>query len=211
MLLIGLNTVMFSPYHNAKPQKIKNQMDFLKTHLELANSSGLSVLIAMHIPVGKNVYDGTAFWKKSYHDTFLKLIRTYHKQIKGLLVSHTHMEEFKIIKVPNEQDIGEFFTAGLSTSHGNSPSVKVFQLKNHKDDWEIQNYITYQIHEKNDEVVISKFYDFLSTYCAEFPGSTMSINSCLSQIKFNQILPRFTVNNPNYEQRITSPEAFYVN
>jgi alkaline phosphatase D len=211
LLLIGLNTVMFSPYHNAKPHEIKVQMEYLKTHLELARASGISVLIAMHIPVGKNVYDGTTFWKKSYQDTFLKLIRTYLNQIKGLLVSHTHMEEFKIIKVPSGQDIGEFFTAGLSTSHGNSPSVKVFQLKNHEEDWEIQNYITYQIHEKNDEIVISKFYDFLSTYCVEFPSNIRSINSCLSQIKFNQTLPRFTVNNPNFEQNISSPEAFYVN
>ena len=211
LLLIGLNTVIFSPFANAKPQQANIQMKYLKRELELADANDMSVLIAMHIPVGVNGYDGSSFWKKRYQDTFLKLIRYYHNRIIGVLVSHTHMEEFKIIRTPGSSDIGEFFTAGMSTSHGNSPSLKVFELQNQIDHWVIHNYITYQFHDKDDgEIVMSKYYDFANTYCESIPN-LVNINSCLSQIQFNQTISRFTVGNPNFDQKITSPQSFYVN
>ena len=71
LLLVGLNTVIFSDYSNANPQRVKVQMNYLETQLDKANMKGMSVLIAMHIPVGKNVFDGTNFWKTPYQDTFL--------------------------------------------------------------------------------------------------------------------------------------------
>ena len=213
LILIALNSVALSPFYKERSQKTaKLQMKFFHKHLELARVNKMSVLIAMHIPVGKNVYDGTLFWKSSHRDKFLELIMEYQNQIMGLLVGHTHMEEFKIITTTNEKVIGEFFTAGLSTSHGNSPSIKLFELIDQKDDWSINNYITYQIHPgpQEDKPVISKYYDFRAAYCENFPRLA-EINLCLSHIKFNQTRHRFTVNNPNFEQDIASPDAFYVN
>lgn len=213
LILIALNSVALSPYYKERSQKTaKLQMKFFHKHLELARVNKMSVLIAMHIPVGKNVYDGTLFWKSSHRDKFLELIMEYQNQIMGLLVGHTHMEEFKIITTTNEKVIGEFFTAGLSTSHGNSPSIKLFELIDQKDEWSIHNYIAYQIHPgpQEDEPVISKYYDFRAAYCESFPRQA-NIDTCLSHIKFNQTRHRFTVNNPNFEQDIVSPDAFYVN
>ena len=213
LILIALNSVALSPFYKERSQKTaKLQMKFFHKHLELARVNKMSVLIAMHIPVGKNVYDGTLFWKSSHRDKFLELIMKYQNQILGLLVGHTHMEEFKIITTTNEKVIGEFFTAGLSTSHGNSPSIKLFELIDQKDEWSIHNYIAYQIHPgpQEDEPVISKYYDFRAAYCESFPRQA-NIDTCLSHIKFNQTRHRFTVNNPNFEQDIVSPDAFYVN
>ena len=210
LVLVGLNTVMFSPIHQATSNEIQDQVDFLQNTLDTAKTNGMLVLIAMHIPVGENVYDGSSFWKKPYQDMFLKVIRFYHSHISGILVSHTHMEEFKIIKIPDGQDIGEYFTAGLSTLHGNSPSFKMFEMDNKMDKWAINNYVTYQLHVEDEEIVLSKYYDFQATYC-ENTKSTIDINSCLDHILFNQTLPRFTVNNPNYEDYpVTHPESFYV-
>ena len=81
-----------------------------------------------------------------------------------------------------------------------------------KDNWSIHNYIAYQIHPgpQEDEPVISKYYDFRTAYCDNFPRLS-NIDTCLSHIKFNQTRHRFTVNNPNFEQDIVSPDAFYVN
>ena len=216
LLLVGLNTVMLSELSNVSPKRAKIQMKYLETQFDKAHAKGMSILIAMHIPVGQNVYDGSYFWRKPYKDAFLNLIRNYHGRIIGLLVAHTHNEEFKIVKISEDDLIGEFFTAALSTSHGNSPSIKVYELANSIDNWTIRNYVTYQFHQEGSEIVFSKYYDFLTTYCNHLQNEVnhtqmKDINSCLSQIQFNETLPRFTVGNPNLDEHVSDPQAFYVN
>lgn len=105
-----------------------------------------------------------------------------------------------------------YFTAGVSTSHGNSPSFKVFDLENESSGWNIENYSTYQLHKnKNDTIEVSKFYDFLGTYCSEKDTTFSDINGCLDQIDFDQTLPQYTVNNPNYPTYVArDPTAFYI-
>ena len=106
-------------------------MDYLKTTLQFAADNLMSVLIAMHIPLGNNVYDGSFFLEMEYQDMVLDTIAPHFDHIIGILVSHTHMEEFKILRLRYDEgaiNIGQYFTAGLSTSHGNSPSIKVFEM-----------------------------------------------------------------------------------
>ena len=215
LMLVALNTVILSEHSTATAQRAKVQMNFLETQLNKANMKGMSILIAMHIPVGKNVYDGTDFWRKPYEVAFLNLIRKFHRRIIGLLVAHTHKEEFKIVKISKDRLIGQFFTAALSTSHANSPSMKVYELANTIDKWSIHNYITYQFHKENKEIVLSKYYDFLNTYCNHLQNDVnytelKDINSCLSEIQFNDTLPRFTVGNPNSKEHVSDPQGFYV-
>ena len=119
------------------------------------------------------------------------------------------------MKISEDIEIGEFFTAALSTSHGNSPSIKIYELGNTIDKWSIHNYITYQFHQKGSEVVLSKYYDFLKTYCNHLQNEVtqpkvVNVNSCLSQIQFNQTLLRFTVGNPYLHENVSDPQAFYV-
>lgn len=197
LLLIGLNSVMFSTSSDAKLQDIQQQFNYLTKQLAFAKKEHMSVLLAMHIPTGNNVYDGSDFWKQQQKKDFLKIINRYQAQIKGLLVAHTHMEELKVITL-SKKNIGEYFTAGLSTSHGNSPSIKVFSMKNKKNGWAINNYTTYQIHKKNGKLQLSKYYDFSDTFCKR-PNSVMSIDDCLSKIKISDIFPYYTVNNPNFD------------
>ena len=223
LMLVVLNTVMLSDYQSkweppikTNPKIVKTQMKFLETQLKKADTKGMSVLIAMHIPVGRNVYDGTYFWKTPYQATYMELVRKFRNRIIGLLVAHTHKEEFKIVKISTDDLIGQFFTAALSTSHGNSPSIKVYELSNTLDKWVIHNYITYQFHVEKNEVALSKYYDFLNTYCDHIQNEVnrtelKNINSCLNQIQFNDTLSRFTVGNPNLNENVSNPEAFYVN
>ena len=216
LLFVGLNTVMLSENSNVSPKRAMIQMKFLETQFDKAHVKGMSILIAMHIPVGQNVYDGSYFWREPYKDAFLKLIRKYHSRIIGLLVAHTHNEEFKIVNISEGDLIGQFFTAALSTSHGNSPSMKVYELSDIIDKWTIRNYVTYQFHQEGSEIVLSKYYEFLNTYCNHLQNEVnhtqmKDINSCLSQIQFNDTLPRFTVGNPNLDEHVSNPQAFYVN
>lgn len=216
--IIGLNSIMFSTKHSANNRLIASQMTFLNAQLKNAKQQHKKVLIVMHIPLGNNIYDGTAFWKPSAKKDFLKIIDNYPEQIIGILAAHTHMEEFKAVKL-RTKNIGEYFTAGLSTSHGNSPSIKTFKLA-FNGNWFIENYTTYQIHNKNDSLILSKYYDFKSTYCdgkqnlsslRTTKNKTSDINACLTNIKVENIVPYITVNNPNYmHYKMDAADAFYV-
>ena len=214
LLLVGLNTVMLSPRHYMNSTAIDQQLVYLQSTLDYAADNVMSVLIAMHIPFGDNVYDGSSFLEKEYQDIILDTIAPHLYHIVGILASHTHMEEFKILRLRYDEGakhIGQYFTAGLSTSHGNSPSIKVFEMEQYAF-WHITNYHTYQLHQKENEISMAKYYDFRSNYCADIVWNyTLDINYCLSQIEFNQTLPYFTVNNTNYMQYpVTSPESFYI-
>ena len=194
LLLVGLNTVMLSPRHYMNSTAIDQQLVYLQSTLDYAAGNVLSVLIAMPIPLGENVYDGSSFLEKEYQDMILDTIEHYSFYIVRILVSHTHREEFKILRLRYDEGailyrhIGQYLTAGLSTSHGNSPSIKVFEMEQYAF-WHITKYHTYQLHQKENEISMAKYYDFRSNYCADIVWNyTLDINYCLSQIEFNQTL-----------------------
>ena len=208
--VVGLNSVMFSPLHMSNDTAIMSQLAFLSDELQAAQKKGRSVLIAMHIPVGKNVFDGSHFWKSVHEDSFLELVSHYKGLIKGVLVGHTHMEEFTIIRTEG-MNIGQYFTAGLSTSHGNSPSVKMFDMAKNNETWTISDYTVYQMHRAEDKkLTFGPYYTFSSTYCSHL--DTNDINRCLSRIQFQDTQSRFTVGNPNNPSYpAADPSGFYVN
>jgi len=213
LILIGLNTVMLPEEHTPNAtMRIEDQLIFLDHYLIEAHQTGMKVLIAGHIPFGRNVYDGTVFLDPLIEGDFLDVMKNHLGIILGVLVSHTHMEEFKIIRRNGIAQTGEYFTAGLSTSHGNSPSFKIYQLENESTGWALQNYVTNQMHSNgNSEVTVSEYYDFFSAYCEGNNESLKNINSCLEYIEFNETLPRYTANNPNYESySASSPDSFYI-
>lgn len=207
--LLGLNSIMFSTEHEVQTGQ-KEQFAYITKQLKMAKEHGKSVIIAMHIPVGHNVYKGKPFWRAEYQQPFVKLLKEYSAQVKGVIVGHTHMEEFKKLKTPTGY-LGEYFSAGFSTSHGNSPAVKVFDLSKYNHKWAISNFTTYQIHQaKGEPIKISKYYDFTSTYC-KHPNKVHNINNCLADLSYKDIAPRYTVNNPNHPTaKVKDPSAFVI-
>ncbi len=195
--LVILNSVMFSnerPLTEVSQSAIMSQLIFLKNTLEQAQSNDDKVMIAMHIPVGKNIYDGSYFWHEKITQLFLDTIRPYASLVIGILNGHTHMEEFKKVKL-DDHVIGEYTTAGLSTSHGNLPSIKLFSLQKDKQ-WQLHDYQAYRFTEndKNQNISLSKLYSFDQRYCQ----SNAITGDCLSNITFKQIYPEITLQNPNY-------------
>lgn len=208
LILIGLNSVMFSRYHHADANAAAQQIQFLADALKKAKNEHDSVLIAMHIPIGNNTYNNKPFWQMAPQKAFLQILLKYRNEIKGLLVAHTHKEEFKVLRL-GDQNIGEYFTAALSTSHGNSPSVKSFDLVKDQNHWVIGNYTTYQIHDAHGKPHLTKYYDFNALYC-HAEGKIHDINLCLKSVSFKDILARLNVNNPNNQPYARFPETFYV-
>jgi sphingomyelin phosphodiesterase acid-like 3 len=198
--LIGLNSVAFAVQGPDKNTAVR-ELAWLQQSLAAAQKAHQSVLIAMHIPFGKNLYDGTPFWDPSIEQSFLALYKQYQATITGVLVGHTHMEELKLIQ-DNHQTIGaEYYTAGLSTSHGNSPSFKLFSFsKEASTPWQFNNYTTYEIHEtSNHSLTLGVAYDFKYYYGA------------LSKVTLKALEKRYTVDNPHFNVMLTHPEGLVVN
>ena len=145
--LIALNSVLFVASQNSDvfKQKAQQELTWFAEQMEIAHNNKESVLIALHIPVGNNIFDHEPFWHHAYKQAFVKIVNQYKENIVGILAAHTHVEEFKIIqeqqKKPTQPESGGngktnpnnknmkntnlmIFTAGLSTSHGNLPGVK---------------------------------------------------------------------------------------
>lgn len=208
LVLLGVNSVMFSVKHHAKKAVIQAQLDFIQSTLKQAQQEKESVVIAMHIPVGSNTYNGHPFWQSGPEQAFLKLLLSYQDVVRGVLVGHTHMDELKVLNLKGKL-LGEYYTAALSTSHGNSPSLRRYDLKENQGQWYLNNYETYQIHKKNKQLMLTPFYRFSKQYCGHH--SVVDINQCLGAITFKEIWPQYTVGNFNYPiAKLHDQGAYYL-
>jgi 3',5'-cyclic AMP phosphodiesterase CpdA len=202
--LIALNSVLFSDKTLDSPRAAEQELAWLAQQLQQAQADKDKVILAMHIPFGMNVYDGGSYWQETFTQQFLKLYEQYHPLIIASLVGHTHMEEIKVIKASEKVIGAEYYTAALSTSHGNSPSIKTFNFTKHKH-WHFKNYVTYQLHLLDQRLVLNKLYDFKAYYC-----TTNANKACLNTVTVDKMQNYYTVNNPNYSGGLNYPDYIFL-
>lgn len=207
--LISLNTILFSPKRKLISEKDSlDQLNWLNNQLEMAEKNRESVLIAMHIPPGNNVYDHSDFWLPKEKHIFLKLINQYQNIIMGLLSSHTHAEEIKIIKDPSGKIISAvYYTSALSTSHGNEPSVKTFFYSKNHGKWLLTNYETFYANENDSKITFNKLYDYQAYYCDK---PHVKLSDCLDNITADKMKKYFSAGNPHFMGTMKSPRDFIL-
>lgn len=316
---IALNSILFSTKNNDEitQNKALNELVWLEQQLQNVKDKNESVLIAMHIPVGCNIFDHSVFWHKKYETKFIELINKYSANISGIIVGHTHLEEFKLFQKEDETSqinsiaisnseisnsdlstnadsnspknntqnntltnntttntankINEtndevnksnktnevdqtnetnepnaeittnkdedktskqyishnimLFTAGFSTSHGNSPGVKsIFYIQN-KDTshWNLYDYITFDFKsniKKHEHEILSlhTLYSFRDMYCKnsleEINSKYSNMLECLKNQDLSNIVNRmqlyYTNGNSKFAGIIFSPQDIYV-
>ena len=204
--LISLNSVLFSPNRTkVTKQAAMNQLEWLEGQLKIARINQESVLIAMHVPPGNNVYDDSNFWLPKEQTIFLKIVKNYQHNIIGLLASHTHAEELKVIKDSFMKNIaGVYLIAALSTSHGNEPSVKTFYFSKNNGRWLLSNYETFHFSKNDSNLIFNKLYDYKNYYCET--GQQRSLFQCLDNITADKMKKYFSAGNKNYAGVMRSPE-----
>lgn len=195
--LISLNSVLFSPNRTQTiEQDAMNQLQWLDAQLETARMNQEGVLIVMHVPPGNNIYNHSNFWLPKEQAVFLKIVSTYQHTIIGILASHTHTEELRVIKDVSKNDIaGIYLVAGLSTSHGNEPAVKTFYFFKEDNQWLLANYEAFHFSLDNSNLIFSKLYDYLSYYCN---GQEDRLFQCLGNVTADKMDKYFAAGNKNY-------------
>ncbi|MCX5977230.1 MAG: DUF3089 domain-containing protein, partial [Coprothermobacterota bacterium] len=140
LMVIGLNTIVFSPGVPGDNDGIVNtELAWLDSKLASAKSDGKKVWLLMHAPPGADIgttaesvestgqiASAAMMWKPAYQTSFLQVLAKYPGLITLMLAGHTHMDEYRI---PSSSNVLEI-TPAISPCFGNNPAFKVFTFAN---------------------------------------------------------------------------------
>lgn len=193
---IMLNTVILSANYYSEDNidiysAAQDQFDWMERQLKASKVNKEKVIIAMHIPPGRDGFTRDLFWRqgtadtlhngKSYINQFVDLVDGHKDQITGILTSHTHMDELKRVFNKNNELIALCIsTPGITVNHGNNPGMKVFEYDT--SNYELLNYTTSFASRENHAFRFTEdsLYTFRTTYKG-CPGAT-SMLDCISNI-----------------------------
>lgn len=151
--LIVLNTVLFSYKSQgaAADAAALQQLRWLNQQLQAAVDQHQKVLIAMHIPMGIDVYASLrirlftliSLWHPRYTSQFKAMLDRYGDVIEGVFSGHLHSDWFQLYSVNNDHAIAMAGTPSISPIFGNDPSFKVYRYNLNTET--LQDYYTYTL------------------------------------------------------------------
>lgn len=168
------------------------QLGWLGTQLDEAKTNGEQVLIAMHVPPGQDRYcyqdketkewkthDGVMWQDPAQQNTFLKHVSDHQPRIVGVLTSHTHMDEIRMMHGPDGPTTLGLSAPGISPNHGNNPGFKVYQYATHSSgDIDLTGFTTHYVELPLSSDSTWESYDFSDYYSC--PGHTSSLFDCVN-------------------------------
>lgn len=179
---IMLNSVLFSSHNknkNVATYAVK-QLNWLKDELSAAKSAQEKVIIAMHIPMGIDVYATLRIklftliqlWQTKYIKTFKSILAEYAPEIKAIFAGHLHADWFQIVTFKDQgHEIPAIGTPAISPLFGNNPGFKIYIYS--KEKGALKNFITYY-YPLNQHGPWKVEYDFHATYEPECSHCTIS-------------------------------------
>lgn len=150
MRLVVLNSVLFST--NARgvhvEQTAKQELHWLHHQLETAKENHQHVLIAMHIPVGVDIYATSKIrlftlielWQTKYTKQFQAELTQFAPQITAVFSGHLHTDWFQE-QTYNGSDIPMTGTPAISPIFGNNPGFKIYSYS--PSTLQLGNFMTY--------------------------------------------------------------------
>lgn len=157
--LIQMNSVPLNGDYPFNNQSHANRiLDWLDKELNQSDKAKDSVLLAMHIPPGINLYSGKyhfrdkIFHNPIYQQKFSQLLKKHLAKdlnIIAILAGHTHYDETHIFHYQTH-NIPTFVIPALSTSHGNASAFKKICLTKEDHQWQIKKISSYSITSENE-------------------------------------------------------------
>ena len=136
MKLIVLNSVLFSTHAKGRGVDLaaENELRWLHLQLQALKEKHQKALIAMHIPIGIDLYALWRYlrlldlWKTNYLQRFEAELKQNSSQIDGILVGHLHSNWFQILMLDNSSHIPLTGTTSISPIFGNNPGFKIYSF-----------------------------------------------------------------------------------
>lgn len=151
--LVALNTVFFATqYENACGSSTAtpslDQLAWLETTLAAAESANETIWLLMHIPAGVDSYrtsrtrgDAKGFWQPELTSQFLKLVQRYQATIQFAFAGHTHMDDFRLVRLEGKSLLLTKIVPAISPIFGNNPGYQAFEYD--RETGAVQNYKTF--------------------------------------------------------------------
>ena len=134
--LVVLNTNLFSNKVTAKSMDAaaKQELNWLRETLALAKVSHQKVFIAMHIPLGIDVYASLRYrlftvlqlWHEHFARRFEKILNQNADIITAIFAAHLHSDWFQILTLNKKIEIPISGSPAISPIFNNNPGLKVF-------------------------------------------------------------------------------------
>ena len=136
--LIVLNTVLFSHKSFGAPADAAaiKELAWLDDELKQVRAKHQKAIIAMHIPMGIDVYASMRFhlftlvnfWKPNYTAQFKSEMKAFSPEIAGILSGHIHSDWFQEMSFgDSSQTIAMSGTPSVSPIFGNNPGFKIYR------------------------------------------------------------------------------------
>lgn len=190
--LIVINSVFFSVnYKNtcggAGQTPALDQFRWLDQVLDQARADGESVWLLMHVPPGIDSFNSAesvtgggpaeTFWQRELTGRFLRLARERRGTIKAAFAGHTHMDDYRVVRVDGRPDFLIKIAPAVSPIFGNNPGYQVFQYD--RDAATIEDFQTYYLTDLDSQPRAAPHsegrwaleYDFREAYSAPAPSA----------------------------------------
>ncbi len=179
LMIIGLNSIAFSPLVPPDPTIIAAQFAWFDRQLAIASAAGEKVWLLMHAPPGADeattggttndngqITTATMMWVEAHQTRFMGIVQKYPGVIAMSLAGHTHMDEFRLMSPGITLEI----TAGISPCFGNNPAYKIFTLDGLK--LAPVDYSAVNCNLQVPSVLFNNYYTFSQAYGLEGPLAT---------------------------------------
>ena len=174
--VIMMNTVMLTSQYASndgvsQQAAVDSQFQWLEGQLAEAKKQSDQVLIAMHVPPGKDGHRSHNMWDSNLtysgetaQTAFLKMINCHKGRVVGILTGHTHTDGIRILQNCHDSSFVELAISipGVTTDHGNNPGIKVFTYRT--SDYELLDFTTHYATERTHDWEPSQTYSFIETY-----------------------------------------------
>jgi hypothetical protein len=183
--LIVLNSIFFSVnYDNVCGTSTQtpalDQLRWVSSVLDQARTAGETVWLLTHIPPGLNGYStaesvrqggpAVTFWQPELTSGFLQLVRQHQSKVHIAIVGHTHMDDFRVIRLEGKPVFLSKISPAISPIYGNNPGFQIYQYD--RETGTIQNFQTYYLTNLTTggnptaagDGIWSLEYDFRETY-----------------------------------------------
>jgi len=126
--LLAINTASLS-YGNQYQQQAAAMLKWL--HAKLVSAGHKNIWILMHIPPGLNGYNDSDMWNPDYTQSFVNSIAKYSPEVKFIIASHTHFNDFKVFYTAAGRPVNFMrIVPSVCSNHGNYPSFEIAEFNN---------------------------------------------------------------------------------
>ena len=140
-----------------------NQVVWLGQQLSQAQSEGVTLWLAFHIPPGRDPYpNAVPFWDSPWNTAVLRLIAAHRETIGAIFCGHTHADEFRVIYAGRQPVAFVHIAPSISPIHGNYPAYQIFEIDPQTD--RLLDYRTYRLTSQTGGW--SREYSFTNQYSA---------------------------------------------